>query len=157
MSRMTVRIPRRAAPVLLLLAGCTSAPPASLLLTITAAPGAPAPEAVQVRTFDGSGPLQPFTSFAAPAPRPDGQLGTVVIYPAHGGDLVLRIQAQGMRQGAVISEGTTRATVVAGRQETATLALLAARAADGDGDGVPEVLCVVRLAGATRVDVWRLN
>lgn len=29
--------------------------------------------------------------------------------------------------------------------------------ADGDGDGVPEVLCVVRLAGATRVDVWRLN
>jgi hypothetical protein len=29
--------------------------------------------------------------------------------------------------------------------------------ADVDGDGVPEVLCVVRLAGATRVDVWRLD
>ncbi|HEU4731625.1 MAG TPA: VCBS repeat-containing protein [Kofleriaceae bacterium] len=29
--------------------------------------------------------------------------------------------------------------------------------ADGDGDGVPEVICVVRLAGATRVDVWRLD
>ena len=137
---MTVRIPRRAAPVLLLLAGCTSAPPASLLLTITSAPGAPAPEAVQVRTFDGSGALQPFTSFVAPPPRPDGQLGTVVIYPAHGGDPALRIQAQGMRQGVVISEGTTRATVASGRQETATLALAAARAADSDGDGVPDAI-----------------
>jgi hypothetical protein len=29
--------------------------------------------------------------------------------------------------------------------------------ADGDGDGVAEVIAVVRLAGATRVDVWRLN
>lgn len=29
--------------------------------------------------------------------------------------------------------------------------------ADGDGDGVPEILAVVRLAGATRVDVWRLD
>jgi len=30
-------------------------------------------------------------------------------------------------------------------------------AADGDGDGVPEVIAVVRLAGATRVDLWRLD
>lgn len=30
-------------------------------------------------------------------------------------------------------------------------------AADGDGDGVPEVIALVRLAGATRVDVWRLD
>jgi len=29
--------------------------------------------------------------------------------------------------------------------------------ADGDGDGVAEVIAVVRLAGATRVDVWRLD
>jgi hypothetical protein len=29
--------------------------------------------------------------------------------------------------------------------------------ADGDGDGVAEVLAVVRLAGATRVDIWRLD
>ena len=29
--------------------------------------------------------------------------------------------------------------------------------ADGDGDGVPEVVAVVRLAGATRVDLWRLD
>lgn len=29
--------------------------------------------------------------------------------------------------------------------------------ADGDGDGVPEVIAVVRLAGATRVDIWRLD
>ena len=29
--------------------------------------------------------------------------------------------------------------------------------ADADGDGVAEVLAVVRLAGATRVDVWRLD
>ncbi|HET9621779.1 MAG TPA: hypothetical protein VFP84_10450 [Kofleriaceae bacterium] len=28
---------------------------------------------------------------------------------------------------------------------------------DGDGDGVAEVIAVVRLAGATRVDVWRLD
>ncbi|HEX3762132.1 MAG TPA: hypothetical protein VHW23_25700 [Kofleriaceae bacterium] len=28
---------------------------------------------------------------------------------------------------------------------------------DGDGDGVPEVVAVVRLAGATRVDLWRLD
>lgn len=30
-------------------------------------------------------------------------------------------------------------------------------AADGDGDGIPEVIAIVRLAGATRVDVWRLD
>jgi hypothetical protein len=29
--------------------------------------------------------------------------------------------------------------------------------ADGDGDGVAEVICVVRLAGATRVDLWKLD
>lgn len=29
--------------------------------------------------------------------------------------------------------------------------------ADGDGDGLAEVIAVVRLAGATRVDVWRLD
>ncbi|MBA3461674.1 MAG: VCBS repeat-containing protein [Deltaproteobacteria bacterium] len=29
--------------------------------------------------------------------------------------------------------------------------------ADGDGDGVPEVIAAVRLAGATRVDLWRLD
>lgn len=29
--------------------------------------------------------------------------------------------------------------------------------ADGDGDGVPEVVAVVRLAGSTRVDLWRLD
>jgi hypothetical protein len=29
--------------------------------------------------------------------------------------------------------------------------------ADGDGDGVAEVIAVVRLAGATRVDLWRLD
>jgi len=29
--------------------------------------------------------------------------------------------------------------------------------ADGDGDGVPEVIAVVRLAGSTRVDLWRLD
>jgi hypothetical protein len=29
--------------------------------------------------------------------------------------------------------------------------------ADADGDGVPEVIAVVRLAGATRVDLWRLD
>jgi hypothetical protein len=28
---------------------------------------------------------------------------------------------------------------------------------DGDGDGVPEVLAVVRLAGSPRVDLWRLD
>jgi len=29
--------------------------------------------------------------------------------------------------------------------------------ADGDGDGVPEVIAVVRLAGSPRVDLWRLD
>ncbi|HET7500104.1 MAG TPA: VCBS repeat-containing protein [Kofleriaceae bacterium] len=29
--------------------------------------------------------------------------------------------------------------------------------ADSDGDGVPEVIAVVRLSGATRVDLWRLD
>jgi hypothetical protein len=29
--------------------------------------------------------------------------------------------------------------------------------ADGDGDGVAEVIAVVRLVGATRVDIWRLD
>ena len=29
--------------------------------------------------------------------------------------------------------------------------------ADGDGDGAAEVICMVRLAGATRVDLWRLD
>lgn len=30
-------------------------------------------------------------------------------------------------------------------------------AADADGDGVPEVIAAVRFAGATRVDLWRLD
>ena len=29
--------------------------------------------------------------------------------------------------------------------------------ADGDGDGAAEVIAAVRLAGATRVDLWRLD
>ena len=28
---------------------------------------------------------------------------------------------------------------------------------DGDGDGVAEVIAAVRLVGATRVDLWRLD
>jgi hypothetical protein len=127
-----------AAALLPLLAACTAEVPASLLLTITGAAGAPAPEAVQVRTFDGAGPLQMFTSFPAPAPQPDGRLGTVVIYPARGGDGSLRIQAQGLREGAVVSQGTARAKVAAGRQTTATLTLRVTPAPDGDRDGVPD-------------------
>jgi len=131
---------RRLAAVVLLpwLAACTADVPASLLLTITGAPGAPAPDAVQVRTFDGGGPLQMFTSFPTPAPQPDGRLGTVVIYPARGGAGSLRIHAQGLRRGVPVSEGTARVQLAAGRQATATLTLTAVPAADGDGDGVPD-------------------
>jgi len=114
--------------------GCSSEVPASLLLTIVA-PGAPAPEAVSVRTFESGGPAQAFATFPVPAAGPDGNLGTVVIYPSAPGSL--RVQAQGLRQGKVISEGTARVEVGAGRQALATLTLIAALP-DGDGDGVPD-------------------
>jgi hypothetical protein len=155
MNRSTVRIPRRAATSVLLLslAGCTATPPASLLLTITGSPGAPAPEAVQVRTFDGHGPLQAFTSFAAPPPGADGRLGTVVIYTPRGEGGALRVQAQGLRRGAVVSEGTARAMVAAGKQAAATLTLTATRPADGDADGVPdEIDNCVALTNARQED-----
>jgi hypothetical protein len=117
------------------LLGCSSSVPTSLLLTITAA-GSPAPDVVQVRTFESGGVGQAFTTFPVPTVAPDGRLGTVVIYPAGQGPL--RIQARGIRQSQVISQGTTRVDVSAGRQAAATLALDTAPLPDGDGDGVPD-------------------
>jgi hypothetical protein len=114
-----------------LLLGCSSGVPTSLLLTITAE--APAPDAVQVRTFDNGGRAQEFATFPVTASA-GGSLGTVVIYAGGG---ALRVQAQGLRQGAVISEGTARVELAAGRQTAAMLALLGTPPADADGDGVP--------------------
>jgi hypothetical protein len=113
---------------------CSSDVPASLLLTIVS-PGSPAPDAVQVRTFEDGSPTQAFGTFPVSSAAADGTLGTVVIYPTSEGEL--RVQAQGLREGKVISGGTARAAVSAGRQETATLTLTAA-VSDGDGDGVPD-------------------
>jgi hypothetical protein len=115
-----------------LLLGCSPGVPTSVLLTITAAE--PVPDTVQVRAFESGGPAPTFSTFPIPAAGADGRLGTVVIYAGEG---PLRVQAQGLRQGKVISEGTTRVALTAGRQTAATLAL-AAPSADGDGDGVPD-------------------
>src|SRR5213076_3647606 len=49
-----------------------------------------------------------------------------------------RVQAQGLHQGTVISEGTVRARVRAGRQTAATLVLGTVPAPDSDGDGVSD-------------------
>jgi hypothetical protein len=55
----------------------------------------------------------------------------------------------------VIALGTPGAKPMYKKQFNGGVAGIAV--ADGDGDGVPEIIAVVRLAGATRVDVWRLD
>lgn len=55
----------------------------------------------------------------------------------------------------VIALGTPGAKPMYKKQFNGGVAGIAV--ADGDGDGVAEVIAVVRLAGATRVDLWRLD
>jgi hypothetical protein len=50
------------------------------------------------------------------------------------------LHAQGLLRDTVLSEGVLTVTVAAGRQATAALTLSAQRPADGDGDGVPDVV-----------------
>jgi hypothetical protein len=122
----------------LAMAGCAGDVPASLLLTIVAGPSTPPPDAVVVQVFDGHGALHASAPFMVPAVDGEGRLGTVVIYPAREGDRTLRIHAQGLRQAAVISEGTARALLMARQQSPAMLMLVAPPLADRDGDGVPD-------------------
>ena len=64
-------------------------------MTIVHGSGAPTPEAIRVRVFDGGGLLYGFTDFVAQPPSEDGHLGTVVVYPARGGDSSVRIPGAG--------------------------------------------------------------
>ena len=124
---------------LALLAACTRDNPPSLLLTLANGPDAPVAATIRVRVFDDRGEVHAFTPFAAPAAGPGAELGTLVIHPRAGGSLSLRVQAQGLMQDTVVSEGATTARLSAGRQSAAGLALhAAARRADVDGDEVPD-------------------
>jgi hypothetical protein len=122
----------------LALAGCGSDPPTSLLLTVISGTGATPPEMVRLRVFDGGGEAHEYVVLQVPNPSGSPNLGTVVIFPRKGGDLALRIQAQGMKQDAVVSEGTLRSMLMASQQIKGVLTLEAVRPTDGDGDGVPD-------------------
>jgi hypothetical protein len=129
---------RRAVVSLVLLVGGCGPSSTSLLVTIVAAPGTPAPDSVRVRVFDEGGALYGFTSFAAPAPGADGSLGTVLVYAEP--DQGLRVQAQGLKSQALVTEGVVLSRVTAGKQVAVSLTLGPQRPADRDGDGVPDLL-----------------
>jgi hypothetical protein len=120
-----------------LLAACADGAPTSLLLTVVNR-AAERPEAMEVRVFDSDGAVHRDSALMTPAPAADGRLGTVLIFPRRGGDLALRIHALGLRQDAVVSEGTAKSLLMAGHQTEAVLTLFAAPRADGDADGVPD-------------------
>jgi hypothetical protein len=120
-------------------AGCRQEIPTSLLLTVTSGADAPPPDTVRLRTFDEGGLAYDFISFPAPPPAADSRLGTVVIYPQPVGSLALRVQAEGLRQDAVVSRGTVRALLIPGQQSAAQVALReASQIPDQDRDGVPD-------------------
>jgi hypothetical protein len=119
--------------------GCGDDTPTSLLLTVMNGGDAPAASAVRVRVLDGRGEAHDLASFPAPANPAGGKLGTVVVYPGASGSLALRLLAQGTAQDQVVSEGTAKVTLRAGRQTTAAITLKGpSRGPDGDGDGVPD-------------------
>jgi hypothetical protein len=125
----------------LLLAGCPTDIPASLLLTITTAPGTPKAEKLRVQVFDERGQAHPATPFPAAAPGADGRVGTLVIHPDDPAALSLRIQADGLEGDAVVSTGVLSVALESHRQIARTLVLEAAppeAERDHDGDGVPD-------------------
>ena len=125
----------------MLLLGCRGEIPSSLLVSVVNEPGAPPPEAIRLRVFDGPGQAYDFATFPVPGGSADSRLGTVVIYPRAGGSLALRIHLQGLREEAVVSEGAAAASLILGEQlETEIVLRLASRITDTDGDSVPDTI-----------------
>jgi hypothetical protein len=122
-----------------LAAACRGAVPASLELTVASGPDAPAAARLRVRVFDPYGVAHQDAQFAAPAPAADGSMGTVVIYPRAVDALSLRVQVQGLVDGAVVCEGNVAVVLASGKQLAARLILRGpSRAPDSDGDGVAD-------------------
>ena len=117
------------AVLILAQAACRGDVPASLLLTVTSAPEAPAVNSVRVQVFDRNGRAHDVQVFAAQAPG-GARVGTLVIYPRDSASLALRVHAQGLASEAVVSSDATAVVLRAGQQTTAEITLHV-EAADG--------------------------
>ncbi len=111
--------------------------PTTLLLSLSNSTGTPVPDKVQVRVFQGHGVAYDVQSFDVPASA-KADLGTLVIYPPTADDLALRIEAIGMKGGAMVSHGTKRAQLERGRQVSDEIVLKVEALRDTDNDGVPD-------------------
>jgi len=123
-----------------LAAGCSGGrgnTPTTLLLSVLNGDGAPVPEQVQIRVFDGRGLSYDTTIVDVPAGR-TRELGTVVVYPK--GDLAFRIEGLGLKARNGVSHATKTVTLASGTQTLADITLQAGQPTDDDGDGVPNAI-----------------
>jgi hypothetical protein len=129
-----------------LVLGCRAATPVpepgAVLLRLTAASGAPAPDELRVWVYDDGGAL--WSDVRVPGDGPlvaesAGQLGTIFIQPGNASG-ALRIHVRGLAGGARVSDGLLVIAPGARAQGTFDLALGAAVPADADGDDVPDLI-----------------
>jgi hypothetical protein len=132
---MTRTTARGLALLAIALAACPGSVPPSLLLTITGGEGAP--DSVRIQVFDRAGAAHESVTWPVPAGAAAGPLGTVVIYPRTATALSLRVQAAGLHQDQVVSDGVVTLELAASGQSRAEV-ILRAPAPDGDGDGVDD-------------------
>jgi hypothetical protein len=124
--------------------GCraaTSVPePGAVLLRLTAARGAPAPDELRVWAYDDGGALWSdvrVPGAGALVAESADRLGTILVQPGDARG-ALRIHVRGLAGGARVSDGLLVIAPGARAQGTFALALDAAVPADGDGDDVPD-------------------
>ncbi len=119
--------------------GCGTDTPTSLLLSVQNGPEAPLPDQVRMRVFDSHGLAYDVMTLPVPAAAANAkELGTVLVYPKRPDDPLIKIQAVGFKAGNPVSEKTAQFKLPPGKQSLADLVLAAGKAADSDGDGVPD-------------------
>jgi hypothetical protein len=119
------------------LLGACGGVPTSLVLSLVAGEGTPAPDTVALRVYGTRVIAYDQPPFTVPA-GDQRVLGTVVIYPPAGDVLALRVDAVGSTAGQPSSEGILTVILQRGRQTAAAITLAPQRLPDGDGDGVPD-------------------
>ncbi|MFZ5787939.1 MAG: thrombospondin type 3 repeat-containing protein, partial [Acidobacteriota bacterium] len=117
----------------LTLVACRSAP-TTVLLRIEAASGLPYPDELRLSVHADEGRVVGDEKLAAAALP-----GEVVLYPRQDRG-VLRILVRARSKGGPVGEGTTTASLQAGRQVRATLTVGPGALPDADGDGVPDAI-----------------
>jgi hypothetical protein len=129
-----------------LTAGCRSAEtipePGAVLLRVLCAPETTTPDELWVSVFDDTGVL--WENARVPAsgplvPKSATELGTLLIQPGSFQG-PLRVHARGLAAGVRVGEGTLSIPAIGPGQQNFDLLLTGEAPADGDGDGVPDVL-----------------